>query len=124
MKRLLVVDDSSTVRLYCRQIFEESHYTVCEAINGIEGLELALLEPFDLYIVDINMAKMDGYTFVRELRRNSSLPQRPVLMMSTESTVDDIHHAYTAGANLYLNKPVRAARLKTFVRLLLGEVTL
>jgi len=120
MKRLLVVDDSSTIRLYCRQIFEGSGYALSEAINGIDALEQLLEQPFDLYIVDVNMAKMNGYSLVRELR-SRALPQVPVLMMSTESTPEDERQAYAAGANLYLNKPVQSRFLKACVQVLLGE---
>jgi len=121
MKRLLVVDDSSMVRQYCRQIGESLGYQVQEAVNGLEGLEQALQQSFDLYLVDINMAKLDGYGFVRELR-SRALPQVPVLMMSTEAAADDAFRAYAAGANLFLTKPVQSARLKACIRLLLGEV--
>ena len=68
MKRILIIDDAATVRMYHRNILESAGYAVEEAMNGIEALEKALPEPFDLYIVDINMPKLDGYGFLRQLR--------------------------------------------------------
>lgn len=120
MKRILIVDDAATVRLYHRNILESSGYTVEEAVNGIEALEKALQTPFDLYVVDVNMPKLDGYGFLKELRRQE-IVQAPALMVSTEAEANDRQGAYRAGANLYLIKPVKPKGLLTYVRLLLGE---
>ena len=121
MKRILIVDDAATVRLYHREILERGGFAVEEAMNGIEALEKTLLAPFDLYLVDINMPKLDGYGFLRELR-SRELPQAPAIMISTEAQAEDERRAYVAGANLYLIKPVKPEQLLTQVRLLLGEV--
>ena len=67
-KRILVVDDALTVRMYCRDVLERAGFDVEEAGNGIEGLERALGGGFDLLFVDINMPRMDGYEMVRHLR--------------------------------------------------------
>lgn len=120
MKRILLVDDAATVRMYHRNILEAAHYVVEEAVNGIEGLEKALQQPFDLYIVDINMPKLDGYGFLRQLR-GEPLAHAPAIMISTESKAHDRTLAYRAGANDYLVKPVTPAQLLTHVRLLVGE---
>jgi two-component system chemotaxis response regulator CheY len=122
MKRILIVDDAATVRMYYRSILEGAGYDVAEAVNGIEALEKALQEEFDLYIVDINMPKLDGYGFMSQLRC-SDLTQVPSIMVSTEAAATDRIRAYAAGANLYLIKPVKPAILLTNCRLLLGEVT-
>ena len=60
MKRILIVDDAATVRMYHRNILESAGYSVDEALNGIEAIEKAFQESFDLYIVDVNMPKLDG----------------------------------------------------------------
>jgi two-component system chemotaxis response regulator CheY len=121
MKRILIVDDAATVRMYYRSILEGAGYQVIEAVNGIEALEKTLQEPFDLYIVDINMPKLDGYGFMIKLR-SLDLPQVPAVMVSTEAAANDRMRAYTAGANLYLIKPVKPDVLLIHCRLLLGEV--
>lgn len=120
MKRILIIDDAATVRMYHRNILEASGYTVEEAVNGIEALEKVMLMPFDLYVVDINMPKLDGYSFLKELRRQD-IEQAPAIMVSTEAEANDRQRAYRAGANLYLIKPVKPAELLIHVRLLLGE---
>lgn len=120
MKRILIVDDAATMRMYYRGILEPAGYAVEEAFNGIEALEKSLQEPFDLYVVDINMPKLDGYGFLRSLRREA-IPQAPAIMVSVESAAPDQTKAYLAGANDYLVKPVKPAQLLTHVRILLGE---
>lgn len=121
MKRILIVDDAATVRMYHRAILQQAGYAVEEAINGIEALEKVLQAPFDLYIVDINMPKRDGYGFLRDLRGREELPQPPALMVSTEAGAADRKLAYAAGANLYLIKPVKPEQLLLNCRVLLGE---
>ena len=121
MKRILIVDDAATVRMYYRDILESASYSVTEAVNGMEGLEKALTSPFDLYVVDVNMPKLDGYGLLRELRREN-ISQSPAIMVSSEATVADRERAYRAGANEYFIKPLKPAQMLTHVRLLLGEV--
>jgi two-component system chemotaxis response regulator CheY len=120
MKRILLVDDAATVRMYHRDILESAGYTVEEAWNGIEALEKALQSPFDLYLVDVNMPKLDGYGFLRELRQQEGA-QMPAIIVSTEAEARDEFEAYRAGANGYLIKPVSPSQLLTHVRLMLGE---
>jgi two-component system chemotaxis response regulator CheY len=120
VKRILVVDDAATVRMYHRGILESAGYLVEEAWNGIEALEKALEAPFDLYIVDINMPKLDGYAFLRELRQQP-IAQQPAVMVSTEAAAGDERTAYQAGANSYLVKPIVQSQLLAHVRLLIGE---
>ena len=120
MKRILIIDDAATVRMYHRNILETAGYAVEEAVNGIEALEKVMQTPFDLYVVDINMPKLDGYGFLKEMRRQD-INQAPAIMVSTEAEADDRQRAYRAGANLYLIKPVKPAELLIHVRLLLGE---
>jgi len=121
VKRILIVEDAATVRLYHRSILESAGYDAQEAMNGIEALEKVLRNSFDLYIVDVNMPKLDGYGFLRKLR-SEDLHQAPAIMVSTEAQDDDQTMAYRAGANDYLIKPVKPLQLLAHVRLLLGEV--
>jgi two-component system chemotaxis response regulator CheY len=119
-KRILIVDDAATVRMYHRGILESAGYAVEGAMNGIEALENALEAPFDLYVVDVNMPKMNGYGFLSELRRQE-ITQQPAIMVSTEAAPGDEAAAFRAGANGYLIKPVQPAQLLSYTRLMLGE---
>lgn len=120
MKTILIVDDAATVRLYHRSIAEQCGWNVIEAVNGMEALEQSHTHEVDLYLVDVNMPVMDGYSFLRALRAQD-IVQRPAIMVSTEAEPDDRHQAYAAGANLYLVKPVSPDSLQKQMRLLLGE---
>lgn len=120
MKRILIVDDAATVRMYHRHILQEAGYAVDEAINGIEALEKALQATYDLYLVDINMPKLDGYGFLRQIR-NQEIQQPPAIMVSTEAAADDRQRAYNVGANFYLIKPVKPENLLVYIRVLLGK---
>lgn len=119
-KRILVVDDGVTVRLFCREVLEHAGFVVEEAGNGLEGIERALGRHFDLLVVDINMPKMDGYQMIRLVRDEPALAAVPVVTISTEAGEDDIARAYQAGANFYMIKPVRPAELASAARLLTG----
>jgi two-component system chemotaxis response regulator CheY len=120
VKRVLIIDDAATVRMYHRGILQSAGYTVEEAWNGIEALEKSLDAHFNLYIVDINMPKLDGFGFLRELRQQD-ISQSPAIMISTEAAARDEAAAYRAGANSYLIKPVRPVQLLSHTRLMLGE---
>lgn len=118
-KRILIIDDAATIRLYHRNILEESGFTIEEAVNGIEALEKALSMPFDLYLVDINMPKQDGYVFLKALR-SQPIFQAPAIMISTEAEYQDQQLAFEAGANFYLIKPCKPQELLYICQLLLG----
>lgn len=109
--RVLVVDDAPTVRLYHTRVLSDAGFAVDEAANGLEAVEAALSTPFDLFVVDVNMPKMNGYACVESLRGETVGSSAPVLMISTEDRPVDADRAYAAGANLYLVKPVAADRL-------------
>jgi len=125
MRRILVVDDAATVRMYHRKILGDAGWATDEALNGVEALERVHAQEgedaFDLYVVDVNMPRMDGYSFVRELRRLDGRHQAPVMMVSTEAGSRDANAAFDAGANCYLIKPARAAELVLTAALLLGD---
>ncbi|GAB2838208.1 response regulator [Pseudoduganella ginsengisoli] len=118
-KRILVIDDAATVRMYHRHILETAGYAVDEAMNGIEAMEKALRAPFDLYLVDINMPQQDGYDFLRDLRQRD-IRQAPALMVSSEAQDFDRTRAYAAGASFYLVKPARPDELLAYCNVLLG----
>ena len=122
MKKILIVDDAVTVRLYHRQLMEELGFEVEEAENGVEALEKGLVTDFDLFLVDVNMPKMDGYRLLEQMRQTPELLAKPVIMISTESSDNDREKAYLAGANFYVIKPVKPNELQTYASLLTGGV--
>ena len=119
--RILVVDDAPVVRLYHGRSLEQAGYQVAEAENGLAALEMALQEPFDLVILDVNMPVMDGYAFLHSLRAAPGISALPVLMISTEATAADRARAAEAGANAYLVKPVPRESLCSYAAAMLGR---
>lgn len=104
--KILVVDDSATVRLFYRSVLEPGGYEIDEARDGQQALVMALSDSYQLYIVDINMLYMDGLCLLRMLRARDDIAQAPVIVISTQSSKEDEMLAKQAGANLYLSKPV------------------
>ena len=120
-KRILVVDDANLVRRFYRDALERAGFDVDEALNGVEALEKLLSESFDLVIVDINMPQMDGFTFLKTLRRQTApISSVPALVISTEAGPQDMVAARAAGANFYLVKPVRQDMLVEHVIIMCG----
>jgi two-component system, chemotaxis family, chemotaxis protein CheY len=119
---ILIIDDSSLVRLYYREALVRAGFEVDQAINGLEAIEKILVQEFDLAIVDVNMPRMDGLSFVRALRgRELPVASLPALIISTEATQQDRDDARAAGANYYLVKPVSEADLVRHVAVLTGS---
>ncbi|HLN25631.1 MAG TPA: response regulator [Patescibacteria group bacterium] len=123
-KRVLVVDDGITMRLYYRSVLEAAGFVVEEAANGVEGYEKVLAHPFDLMIVDINMPKMDGYSMLRLIRGDAAVQAIPAVTISTEAGDRDVAKAFEAGANFYLVKPVAPEELTEVARLIAGVTKL
>ena len=120
-RRILVIDDASLVRLYYREALERAGFEVDEALNGLEALEKLLIAPADLLIVDVNMPKMDGMTFLKALRRQeSAIAAIPALITSTEAGPQDFEAGRDAGANFYLTKPVDQQTLADYAVMLCG----
>jgi two-component system chemotaxis response regulator CheY len=123
--KILIVDDASLVRLYYRDTLSGAGYEIDEALNGLEALEKLLVAAVDLIVLDVNMPKMDGMTFLRTLRRQPlPLAATPVLVTSTEAKARDRELAREAGANFYLLKPVARNVLLSHAALLSGRPAL
>jgi len=118
--KVLIIDDSKTVRDYHRYIFEDGNIQCIEAENGMEALEkIAGEKDIQLFLVDINMPIMDGYTFVGKLREKEEYKYTPVVMVSTEAQKQDRKKAYEAGANCYFVKPVKPDSLIQTAKILM-----
>ena len=117
--RILIVDDANLVRMFYGEALRGVGYEVDEALNGLEALEKLLIAPVGLIVLDVNMPRMDGMTFLRTLRRaDLPLAATPVLVTSTEAAPRDAELARAAGANFYLVKPVLPAALISYAALL------
>jgi CheY-like chemotaxis protein len=121
MKTILIVDDSSVLRKLVSHILKAAGTSIVEAEDGFDAMEkLALVEP-DLIIVDLNMPKMDGIEFVKNLRAHYRFLDTPIIMLTTSKDEELRREALEAGINVFLNKPVRPEILLYKVQSLLQE---
>jgi two-component system, chemotaxis family, chemotaxis protein CheY len=105
MKTCLVVDDSSVIRKVARRILEGLEFEISEAEDGEQALESCRGSMPDAVLLDWNMPKMDGYEFLRSLRRMPHGDRPKVVFCTTENDVAHIARALHAGANEYIMKP-------------------
>jgi two-component system sensor histidine kinase and response regulator WspE len=103
-KRVLVVDDSLTVRELERKLLLSRGYEVAVAVDGMDGWNALRSEDFDLLITDIDMPRMDGIELVTLLRRDSRLQSLPVMVVSYKDREEDRRRGLDAGADYYLAK--------------------
>ncbi|KAA8710851.1 hybrid sensor histidine kinase/response regulator [Pseudomonas cannabina] len=103
-KRVLVVDDSLTVRELERKLLVGRGYEVAVAVDGMDGWNALRAEDFDLLITDIDMPRMDGIELVTLLRRDTRLQSLPVMVVSYKDREEDRRRGLDAGADYYLAK--------------------
>ena len=106
MKRILLVDDSRTVRTVCREMLSNRGLEIVEAENGAVALEIVRSQPdFDAVLLDWNMPVMDGMTFLQALMKEPLQKRPTVIMCTTENDMEHIAQALEAGASEYIMKP-------------------
>ena len=120
VKKVVFVDDSKTVRSYPGSILKCMGIDVLEAENGMEALEKSLGTDIALYLVDVNMPVMDGYSFISDLRKQDIHKTVPVIMITTQAKGEDKINAYKVGANLFETKPINPEVLKNYLSILIG----
>lgn len=117
--RALVVDDSKSMRIIIGRLLKPLGFEIAEAGDGREALaRLNAGENVDLMLVDWNMPVMNGYELVRAVRANALLASVPIMMVTTESSMESMQKALAAGANEYLMKPFTPEMLQQKLNLL------
>ncbi len=104
-KTCLIVDDSSVIRKVARRILESMDFRITEAENGQQALDLCKREMPQAVLLDWNMPVMDGYEFLKALRKTPGGDKPKVVFCTTENDVVHIARALHAGANEYIMKP-------------------
>ena len=115
--RILVVEDDKKIASFIRKGLEQSGYAVDHVIDGEEALEMAQTNPYDAAVVDIMLPRMDGLSFIEELRRRNI--STPVIILSAKRTVDDRIRGLKAGGDDYLTKPFSFSELLVRIQALL-----
>ncbi|MDP4291971.1 MAG: sigma-54 dependent transcriptional regulator [Bacteroidota bacterium] len=113
MAKILVVDDEKAIRSTLKEILEYEHYSVIDAADGIEALELVKNDQFDVILLDIKMPRMDGMEVLDEILKISDVP---VVMISGHGTIETAVEAIKKGAYDYIAKPLDLNRLLITIR--------
>ena len=119
--RILVVEDEKTLALNLKEAFEKAGYSVTVCYDGESGLDKALIEDFDLYIIDIMLPKVDGLSLIKEIRKEGI--KVPILLLTALASVEDKVKGLDSGADDYLAKPFAMAELMARVRSLIRRNT-
>ncbi len=115
MKKILIVDDSTSIRNIIKTtLFEE--YEVYDEANGKKALAKAQEVEIDLFLLDVNMPEMDGITLVKELRKMPIYKDKPIIMLTTESRDDKKQEGKEAGANGWIIKPCYPEKLLEVIK--------
>lgn len=125
MPRILVVDDSATMRKIVVKGLREAGFGDCdvvEAPDGTSAFKVLRGSEFDLVLCDINMPGMDGLSLVRSARQDSTIsPTLPIIIITTEGGLEKVEEALAAGATDYLRKPFTTEQLQAKVAPLLPD---
>ena len=111
-KKALVVDDDAAIRALIGDLLESEGFEVLDAANGKDAVEIARAHRPALIVMDINMPVMTGPEALDKMRHDPSTKDIPVIMCSSEDTMDSVDKCLTLGANDYVVKPFEMARLK------------
>ncbi len=119
-KTLLIVDDSTVMRMTVNTILKDEGYTVIEAENGQVALDKALATPVDLIICDVNMPVMDGLTFASLIKTQAQYRFVPIIMLTTVTGQAEMDAGKAAGVKAWMVKPFDKVKLLGAVAKLLG----
>ena len=110
-RRIMIVDDSNTMRQMVGFTLKEAGYSVDEGVDGVQALRFLQQEQVDLVITDVNMPVMDGITLVRELRKLPNYRFVPILILTTETGDEMKQKGRQAGATGWIVKPFKPEQL-------------
>ena len=113
--RVLVVDDSTTVVSLLGRMLRQNGYVVLEAFDAEKGIEVATAEKPDLVFLDIVLPGMSGFAALRQLRRQPSTREIPIIMMSGNEQATEQFYAQRIGADDFMKKPF--TRVEVFARI-------
>ena len=116
--KVLIVDDSATIRAALHGLVEKMGHSVIEAENGSRALEIYLRDRPDLVLIDVMMPVMDGYDAARKMRESRPDEWVPIIFLSSKEADQDLDRAIEAGGDDYLVKPVSFVVLNAKIRAL------
>ncbi len=121
MKKILLVDDSTTTLMMEKMVLSRARYDLVTAADGEEAVEMATREQPDLILLDIVMPRMDGFEACRRLRQSEQTQDIPIIMVTTRGEAENVEQGYKLGCNDYVTKPIDSLELTTKIESLLGS---
>ena len=115
MKKILVVEDDAAMAALLRTFLVSKQLEVSVAVDGLDALEKIKASVPDLVLLDVMMPRLDGYGFIRELKKDAKLRSLPVVVLTSSAQDEDVLRSYRNGANSYVRKPVE---LDAFIKAL------
>ena len=115
-KCILIVEDQEDNRTILRDLLGKAGYDIIEAVNGEDGVALALAKRPDLILMDIQLPVMDGYEATRRIKANSELKATPIIAVTSYALSGDEAKARAAGCDAYVAKPFSPRQLLAKVR--------
>jgi len=119
-KRLVIVEDSDSIREAIVFALQRSGFEVKSAANGMEAVAILNGEKFDLVLTDYHMPLMNGLELIRWVREKEPYKRLPVLVLTTEGQRDVILQAKNAGATGWIHKPFELEKLIQTIRRMIG----
>lgn len=118
---VLIADDDADIRELVAYRMKRSGYTVLEAANGEEALQLATENEPDLAILDVMMPRVDGFEVTQRLRGQERTARIPIILLTARAQDSDVARGFGAGADDYLRKPFSPQELAMRVQAILGR---
>lgn len=118
--KILTVDDSRTMLDMLRVALEDQGFDVDEAEDGVQGLEKVSNNQYDCVITDVNMPNMDGLEFTRRMRGGAARSGLPILILTTETSMEKREQGRQAGATGWITKPFNPESVVRVIRRVCG----
>ena len=118
---VLAADDDADILGLITFRLERSGYTVLQAHDGEEALELARTAKPDLAVLDVMMPKLDGFELTRRLRADEATRRMPIILLTARAQEADVQEGFEAGADDYIRKPFSSQELRARVQAILGR---
>jgi CheY-like chemotaxis protein/Tfp pilus assembly protein PilZ len=115
-KKIIVADDNRTFLMYAGLLLKRFDFKVLPAENGMEALKLLRLTEPDVVLLDIYMSGMDGYTVLRKIKNDKQTAHIPVIMVSTDSSIETVNKCMELGCFDYLAKPLKIDKLHNMLQ--------
>ncbi|MCG8337892.1 MAG: response regulator [Proteobacteria bacterium] len=123
-KKILIVDDSQTIRVKISQALKLIGFDIIEAINGVDALkkldEMPKDSLVDLVVTDINMPEMGGFQLILRLKANPAFKKIPIIVLTSETETERKQEGKAAGVNAWVVKPVETETMQAVVKKILN----